>query len=117
VIASFIPHTIGDIMLSTSASFLKGSPSLARTVALPLRLVAGLVVALAFVLGPTMAWAAVPPVVVAAEAPIGASAVTSAQGKTGTATATEAQGYAAREAQAKPLENFNGGDTTIILAW
>jgi hypothetical protein len=85
-----------------------------------LQVMAG-IVALALVLtsGRASCWAATQPAAAAtASDPVGSR---SAQSETAAASspaagtpASTADGYAAREAQAKDLENFRGGDVVII---
>jgi hypothetical protein len=83
-----------------------------------LQVMAG-VVALALVLtgGRASCWAAQPASAATASDPVGRSTPSQTAAASSPAAATPAStadGYAAREAQAKELENFRGGDVVII---
>jgi hypothetical protein len=76
-----------------------------------------LVAAFAMLLGPGLVISANPSAAVAAVPTQVVPSATSPRSLPLPAAAPSAadDSYAAREAQAKPLENFKGGDTTIIL--
>jgi hypothetical protein len=67
-------------------------------------------------LGATFALTVVPATSFAAEAAKPAPAAVTQHQVTGAAAPSETQSYEAREAQSKSLENFKGGDTTVVIA-
>ena len=77
--------------------------------------IVAIAIALALLVGPTLALAA-PPVVSTAQPLRPAAAVTSTIVASGEGAPTSPEKtYASREARAKGLENFKGGDTTVVI--
>lgn len=112
--------TLAIILMAVARSYSSRSegtvvrlPVRSRRVGLP---VFGLAVALALVSLPSAAWAS------ASTSPVGegtsvserTGAISSAKSNNAGA-APQASEYAAREAQARGLEKFQGGDTTVII--
>jgi hypothetical protein len=106
-----------SIMLLKSALLLGGPRSLAHT---GLHRSGGsrhttiLAIVLAFLLGPTLAWAAAP-VTAGAQVQRTTAAATSTLAPTEDKPSSQDQGYASREARSKGLEKFEGGDTTVVI--
>jgi hypothetical protein len=73
-----------------------------------------LVIALAVLLTPALAWAA-PPSAAGAVPTRPVPTATSTSATSEGALATRDQSYESREARAKGLEKFEGGDTTVII--
>lgn len=74
-----------------------------------------LVAALVVLLGPALMLVASPSQALATAPGRGAAAETSAPALAQGGAASAEHDYAAREARAKPLQSFQGGDTTIVV--